>query len=166
MFLRLRARGGAPWRLQGDSSHHGWGVFAVLSRFFTDSYMKKGGQIKMSTLTFFPPGSKVVQALFTGRLGNPSFSVSGCDFWVLIGLWALHFFLMSRAFWGGPAHQKNQTLTNRTVLYAKALGNKNPPKNTPRPWRPLTSHGRHGDPPPAPRHTASSQHSALQVYVV
>jgi hypothetical protein len=51
-------------------------------------------------------------------------------------------------------------------LYVKALGNKNPKKNTPRPWQPPTSHGRHGDPPTVPRHTASSQHSALQVYVV
>jgi hypothetical protein len=32
MFLRLRAGGGAPWRLQGDGGHHGWGVFVVLSR--------------------------------------------------------------------------------------------------------------------------------------
>jgi hypothetical protein len=61
MFLRLRAGGGAPWRLQGDGGHHGWGVFVVLScqkSQCTDSYMKKGGQIKMSILTFISGPSR------------------------------------------------------------------------------------------------------------
>ena len=37
---------------------------------------------------------------------------------------------------------------------------------TGQPWQPLLSHGRHGAPPPAPRHTTIRQHAMRQVYVV
>ena len=52
--------------------------------------------------------------------------------------------------------------TSDTRLARRKLGK----KNTPQPWRPPSSHGRHGAPPPAPPHTTISQHAMRQVYVV
>ncbi len=67
MFLCLRAGGGAPWRLQGDGSHHGWGVFVVLSRQKCTMYWFLHEEGRLSILTFLTPRSWV-QPLTTTRV--------------------------------------------------------------------------------------------------